>query len=1105
MDPARPTLYVAGVDAESRAEHQHSAPPIAVHDAGSYSRPSIPLDAIMPEDHLVLESMDSAFGRHYDPSDHNVDSDDEDLYEAHQHTPLAATDHASAAAVNNSIGQGPRNIPRTLRRRITQRFNVPPVLFLYDIQDLESTKPQGGAPSVIKSARCLPLKRESNAHTSRSTTSSPNYTVHPDHATSMELRLSSASRARWVPGELPVELFEAITQHLSRDDIKSMRLVSKEFERGVSHSLFNTVVVPFNTELYEMIEQDRCIKRDLDGKGSVDDQGSSFANMKLHWKNAREDAEDKVYKGHGLRVFEGFGSHIRRFGMSFEIREDSLSNPPQKKALDQLNSYFGSYDWPTTEYTRFEKLAGLERTADETSQMKLAFSYLHEVRHLALSLDSGLGWMSGPDKSMRSRILQRDPPVFGDSSHGVLSAQQKQREYLWDILDSSYSNVGKADELIEGRLQFCGLASSPSNIQALSENAYQNTNMWANLDPKILDSMDNDGPGSDDANHKPPTGLLYVKVDRHEPLGSPPPFIEDVETRLVSPDMFANCLAEADSGTRVNKPFAPANLDKHQKEWLLEAEWAQKAFLISYMLAIVDNGPVFSNVTTLNLARISSRHVPLLYRHDFWGALPSLGDLTVAVTPDWRTIEQDEAGFVETVDVKPSKAHYAFYTLLKDYIGIRRSIKKINFGWAAGGEHEEGCYGRNNHILPAPITLLPSTVQFTENDQDMLTLAHVEHLTLSNCWLSPPSLVNFVKNLKTAAVKGITFDSVSLTAHPRFTVANGGNQNAVYGQAAWLPLWGFQPGVTLAQPYVHTPAAAQQFAALFWQGPQEGQPHPVWAQTMLQQMQHMMTQNGIHNNQLGRMWSNHPAGMTLGQIAQTLGMLAGGRVLGGGVPGGFWPGRRDTTGIVGSNRRQDWQGLGRQELHQTAGGGGGPAAATVVPLLPGQDPEGSPQWYEGHQEGSWVDVIDQISPGPTLKMYRPSEEFDTAAPQGRTKLHSIAFNSCGYVLLQNAPFDQTAFEGMMSQRFTSTYFMRRRSALQSAMLSSTDRYLGRIVQHMLEREQNALLFAWGMRMGWDNVKKTEEAEYDGCLPGGTGRFSGSVHKGYRLGLAADSH
>lgn len=45
---------------------------------------------------------------------------------------------------------------------------------------------------------------------------------------------------------------------------------------------------------------------------------------------------------------------------------------------------------------------------------------------------------------------------------------------------------------------------------------------------------------------------------------------------------------------------------------------------------------------------------------------------------------------------------------------------------------------------------------------------------------------------------------------------------------------------------------------------------------------------------------------------------------------------------------------------------------------------------------------------------------------------------------------------------------------------------------MPARELEALLLVWGLREGWEDEEKAEEAEWDGHLPGGTGRFSGVV-------------
>ena len=151
------------------------------------------------------------------------------------------------------------------------------------------------------------------------------------------------------------------------------------------------------------------------------------------------------------------------------------------------------------------------------------------------------------------------------------------------------------------------------------------------------------------------------------------------------------------------------------------------------------------------------------------------------------------------------------------------------------------------------------------------------------------------------------------------------------------------------------------------------------------------------------------------------------------------------------------------------------------------------RWHEGHRSGSWINVIDYISPGPRLEMCQARGEFDPEPEKRKTGLESVEFVSCGYVQLRNARFDQTPVEAPASYRM-SRYFTRRQSVLSPAMLSTSDKNLGTIVQYMPEREADALLLAWGLTMGWRDTKLAEEAEYDGYLPGGTGRFSGSVTK-----------
>lgn len=1059
-------------------------------------QPLIPMDAILSPE-TETPSMDRSRS---DLEPYVVES-----FDLNEHMMDLNDITTSRFLLSNLLARGsPRSRAAAGRHRLERNraasatpVKPPHALLMYTTERSDSEISLYNQPLVSASAtRYLPLVPAPP----RIGNDSTKYRIQPSHQQRMDqVSVAAPCRAQWLPGEMPVELFESITQHLSRDDIKSMRLVNKEFERGVSNSLFRTVVVPFNTELYDMIEQDNSAKRDFKGKRRADDPNNTFVDIErgsLQWKNAMEDKEDKVYRGHGLRVFEGFGNHIRRFGMSFEIKEDALHDPPFKKVLDHLQSYFGSYQWPSQEYTRFDKLAGLEKTADETSLMKLAFSHLKSVNSLALSMDSGLGWMTGPDKSMRSQILQRAPHVFG-CSHAAVDTHQQERAHLWESLERAYRNADALDELKQGYLKRGELQSTIANLEGLAGTIYNQPGLWSGVDTGVITDVASSSC-TEEQTEVSPTGVLYVQS-------------QESETSPYDSSLPPDCASkEIEKRSLVKPTFNPAALDKHQKEWLLEAEWAQRAFLMSYMLAVVDNNNIFSRITVLNLARISSRLVPLFQRDDFWDALPYLADVTLGVIPDWRTVERDEAGFVETREINPSKAHDVSYTFIQQQLGPRSSIKKLKFGWTAGGEHAEGTFARNHHILPAPVNALPHSVQSLENDDTIISLPYVEHLVLSNCWITPTSLVNLVKSLEKASLQTITLDSVSLTAHPRNLLANANananlnqnqNQHALFAAAvgamvaqAGLPAAPLPAAA--AQPVV-PPAAAQNFGHLFWQGPPAGVPHGPWASTMLHQMHWMMTQNGIQYNQLGQMWSNHPAGMTLGQMAQALGQIAaGGLQAGMQAVGGIQPFAGAPPGGIGGLAPP--AGLGAQnpflQLPAPVMGAGPIANSQVID-------NGNQQWYEGHRAGSWVDVLNALSPGKSLELFRTRDEFDPPVEPRDTHLVKIELVSCGYAQLQQAPFDQSMLEEPAGHHTFSPYFHRRRTILAPYMLSTIDRYLGHIVQHMSEREQYALMFAWDMRLGWQDEKMAEEPEYDGYLPGGTGRFSGTVTNDMTVGPA----
>ena len=233
------------------------------------------------------------------------------------------------------------------------------------------------------------------------------------------------------------------------------------------------------------------------------------------------------------------------------------------------------------------------------------------------------------------------------------------------------------------------------------------------------------------------------------------------------------------------------------------------------MLAVIDNGRNFEKVTTLKITKLSSRYLPMLAREVFWEALPCLTDVTLHVAADWRTVEKDNAGLAAIRSQHPSEAVRVFHKeILRDRISMKKSIKKLNIGWYGGGEHAEGMFARNTNILPAPITQLEHC---TANSSIFgLVFKSVEHLTLSNCWISPPTLEGLVKSHSSKALKKLTLDSVSLTAHPRFPPANGQGGGAIQLAQAAMAMGGqLGNNAQLTTPYSQPRSAADELHATY--------------------------------------------------------------------------------------------------------------------------------------------------------------------------------------------------------------------------------------------------------------------------------------------------
>lgn len=863
------------------------------------------------------------------------------------------------------------------------------------------------APQVKRQVPYLPLFQ----HYSRSSKYSQ-YGILPSHLNHIQRAASDkrwpTSTVTWPPNRIPVELFELIAAQLARDDIKSLRLVSKEFERKVCQPLFRTAVVPFNTELYDMIVDDKkAIGREKPPryKGKGKKKASSADAATWGWRNAKEDKDGKVYLGHGLRVFQGFGPYIRRFGMSFEVSESQLSSPPLKQILDSVDSYHGTYEWPSINYARFAKLNRLEETADDTSRMKAAFSNLTTVSELGLCMRNGLGWLEGPDKSFYASLMQRQQAVFGGFQRPKDHALNSAREIL-SCLRQCVQRSAPGSSFMELTVEQHALPTPLDQIDGLQGTIFADAGLWQGLDQDISEPLE--------------TG---TNPSSKSPLPS-----DWIKTLRASSDVSG-------ATNPVDVGLHPSELKREQKEWLLETEWAQRAFLESYILAVMDNPCVFSMVSTLKLATLSSGLLALIARDMFWDALPSLTNVVVHVSPDWRTVQKDEASYAETKLQDPSEAVRGFYELLRDQIACRENIIRLTLGWADGGEHAQGLYARNTHVLPAPIASLDQST--AANPAQLLVFPHLVHLTLSNCWMTPTILERLVMSHSESALRKLTLESVSLTAHPN---ASTPAQQAQAAMAAMANLQAQLPNLPNAQPQFQQ-AMAQHF------------------QAHMQQMQQLLNQPGAA--------ASPPMG--------------GPPVIP--IPAGLNP--------FGANLNQ--------QLHML------PPHPPQVQSFAQPPPVNPTYWMNDHRQGCWPELINKISPGPIFSDYLPEPQpwEDPRPVRPSTNLQTLELISCGYVSLDhNNTFDQTALMAGLEtsrERSMTSWFRARYLALKPYMLDgSNDKFLGSIVQWIPRRELDAMHYAWGLQVGWRDREKAEEAEFDGCRPGGTGRVSGFIEKGMPL-------
>ncbi|CAG9942169.1 unnamed protein product [Clonostachys rosea f. rosea IK726] len=846
----------------------------------------------------------------------------------------------------------------------------------------------------------------------------------------------------WPSSIIPVEIFELITSFLSRAEVRSLRRVNKEFEIKVSAKYFKNVVVPFRPELY----------------GDFDRESSE---PRLHPSSALFST--------GSRIFESFGPHILRFALSLELDEDDLANPPIKPAQEAVTSFWGIYRWPPQTYTRYSDLQGIEQTADETPKMKDALKCLTKVTNMGLSCDPGLGFLTRPDVCVRRASTRR--PVFATRNwrqeHHPGQIVEEEDDQCVTIANLNGPGPQKSQASASDNLSLQRQVLEKMVVDAGYEGPAINEAIGLLLDTEnaSLPSIDVDERAASNMN-----ALDRSSSDVHE----------QQVLAMLAIDGSAETLERPDSR---RFPLVPAFLSRAQKELLLELEWAHRAMIQSYVITMVDNAAIgcYSQLTTLSIAKIPSCHVHIFYRDSFWDSFPNLSNVSLGVIADWRKITKPTPGCIEDNEVSPVTAVGLVFRLLQDYIGKQPGIESLHFEWICGGEFAPSSYQRNQYILPAPFFKDPKDMASANLDvfqeDKLLSLPHLKHLSLKNCWASPHVLIQTVREMGLASLEKLELESVSLSGQPTRTpqfplgLHNGQAAAAAHFNQMMMMHNGF---VGFAQHAHLLPGPPPGLPQIFNPHHLFNQPFFGGQQPIIGAGQHPIIGAGQHPI-IGA--GQHPI---IGAVQHPI------------IGAGQHP-------IIGAGQ------------HPIFGAGQHPINAHAA-FMP--DMAARPETLVFPELLTWAGFIEHFTPGDSIRrVIEDGVDWEDSrwppllqqaadvipqcdrlfAEERRYTIKCLSFKSCGYVAVDAANLNTRALFPPGAHGVTP--LIHSPSTPQRIMQRCKDRELAQILPYIGPQETFNLTHAFGMAMGWERVysqRTIHDATADGVDFPGTGRFSGMV-------------
>ncbi|KAI1414280.1 hypothetical protein F5Y13DRAFT_197736 [Hypoxylon sp. FL1857] len=414
------------------------------------------------------------------------------------------------------------------------------------------------------------------------------------------------------------------------------------------------------------------------------------------------------------RVFRSFGADIRRLGLAFELQESDLATPSSGDLEEIRLPSWGIYRQLTSlNSDPNSDIAKLTMSSEKLQDIFRLLTSVSEVQELALSCDGCLGYLQGPDVNPLQPPGR--PTIFGDPN--------KVRETDARALRVRFDKPFKI-EMLERKLAAEGV--HPSEFQRYID-------LLCELEHVTLDKL-----------------AYEERLRAPLPLCDPPH-----EGGIRRPD-------KEDKAVRLQ----PDQLTDTQKRFLYQYIPAQEAFVSSFLLATIDNGPSFTHLTKVNIARLPGSYVDILCRLDFWSGLPALQDVALGVIPDWRKLTQEDIYNVTDQQVFPTDALPKVFTLLNDHIGELGRIKRLHFEWHCGGEFAPGCMQRNTYILPAPF-LKDHRKVINSSEENLLILPFVEHLSLKNCWFAPNVFYRAMDTMaREWSLESLELESVSLSGPP---------------------------------------------------------------------------------------------------------------------------------------------------------------------------------------------------------------------------------------------------------------------------------------------------------------------------------------------------